>query len=240
MSSICRVVRNSANEPVSYSLDPTKVTVTEGRKLSKGKFSNVRYNGGGALYLETPYLHAPTSVSSFEDEGKKSIFVSCRGHEEKDDIRVFVEALTGLQDRIIDQVSDLKLIGEKFKRDTVAGVMSPFLKVSEQYPPSFRVSLPMRDGKQDFDMYCKDGKKVESTTLENTDVRGAVVKIIFTISSVWVVNKTWGISAKVKQLLVKPAMDVPTSGLSCFTDLALDEEDDETRPIADLAQSDGE
>ena len=59
MSSICRITRDQATKTATgYDLDPKKLTVTEGRKLSKGKFSNVRYNGG-ALFAETPVSALP-------------------------------------------------------------------------------------------------------------------------------------------------------------------------------------
>ena len=68
-SGICRIVRDSDSKAAkSYSLDATKLTVTEPKALKKGKFCNVRYNGG-TLYMETPLLHLPMGVSSFEDDG---------------------------------------------------------------------------------------------------------------------------------------------------------------------------
>jgi hypothetical protein len=236
-SSICSIKRDSATkEPVSYTFDATKLTVTEARKLNKGKFSNVRYSGG-ALYMETPELHAPTSVSSFEDEGKKSLFVSCRGHEEQEDVRMFVEALNAVQDKIIDQVADLKLLGDKVTRDMAAGLMSPLIKVSDTYPPAFRVGLPYRDGKAGFDAFTKSGRKIEPVDLDDIDVRGAKVKVIFTLTSVWVVNKNWGVTAKATQVLIKPAFSAPAAGVSCFTDEAMGDSDEDDQVAADRAES---
>ena len=236
-SPICCIKRDSATkEPVSYSFDASKLTVTEARKLNKGKFSNVRYDGG-ALYMETPELHAPISVSSFEDEGKKSLFVSCRGHEEREDVRMFVEALNSVQDKIIDQVASLKLLGDKVTRDMTAGLMSPLIKVSDTYPPAFRVNLPYRDGKAGFDAFTKTGRKIEPLDLDEVDVRGAKVKVIFTLTSVWVVNKNWGVTAKATQVLIKPAFSAPAAGVSCFTDEVMGDSDEDGDGVADRAES---
>ena len=235
-SAICRIVRDESKQATSFSFDPAKLVVTEARKLNKGKFSNVRYSGG-ALYIETPMLHSPMSVSSFEDEGKKSIFVSCRGHddESKPEVKMFADALMALQDRVVDQVSSMKMLGTSFSRDTVAGVMSPLVKLSDEHPPAFRVNLPFRDGKACFDMYKKNGKSIDAVTLDDIDIRGASIKVIFTITSVWVINKTWGISTKATQVLVKPAFDVPSAGLSCFSDLALEDSDEDDARVDQIA-----
>lgn len=243
MSSICTIVRDSkTKEATSFSFDPKKLVVSEGRKLNKGKFCNVRYNGSD-LYIETPELHSPTGVSSFEDEKKRTMFVSCRGHDEREDVRLFVEALNSVQDRIIDQVSNMKLLGDKVSRDTVAGLMSPMVKVSDQYPPAFRVNLPFSDdGKAQFDAFKKVGRATHPADIGEMDVRGAAVKVIFVVTSVWVVNKNWGISIKAKQLLIKPStFHAPAAGVSCFADEEMGSDDEAgERDEGDRVASDSE
>lgn len=241
-SSICRVVRDpTTKEAVSYSFDAAKLTVTEPKALKKGKFSNVRYNGG-ALYMESPLLHLPMGISSFEDDDKKSIFVSCRGHDEQEDVRLFVAALEAAQDKIIDQVSSMKVLGDKATRDMVSGFMTPLLKPSDRYPPGFRVALPFREGKASFDTFKKENGSVVKCNLEDVDIRGAKVKVIFNASSVWVVNnKNWGVSLKASQLLIKPSFDIPATGVSCFSDENLEESDEEGGAAKfDQAASDNE
>lgn len=229
-SPICRIVRDSTTKTATgFDFDPKKLTVTEPRKLSKGKFSNVRYSGG-ALYFETPYLHAPTSISSFDDADKKTLFLSMRGFDERSDVKVFMDALTAAQERIIDQASDLKLLGDKSTRDMTAGLMSPLVKTSDAgYPPAFRITLPFRDGKFTLDTFKAGARGPEECSLDDLDVRGARVRAIFTITAVWVVNKQWGVSAKATQLLIKPCFDAPIAGISNFSDdaMASDGDDDE-------------
>jgi hypothetical protein len=239
-SSICRIVRDSKTKAATgYDFDAKKLTVTEPRKLSKGKFSNVRYNGG-ALYFETPYLHAPTSVSSFEDADKKTLFLSMRGHDEKPEVKMFLDAMMGAQERIIDQASDLKLLGDKYTRDMTSGLMSPLVKTSDNgYPPAFRITLPSREGKDTFDAFKATAKGPEECSLDDLDVRGSRIRAIFAITSVWVVNKTWGVSAKATQILIKPNFDVPMAGVSNFSDDAIGSDDnDDDEPRADRACSD--
>lgn len=237
---ICRIIRDPETKAVKgFDFDPTKLAISEPRKLSKGKFCNVRYNGG-VMYIESPYLHAPTSVSSFEDADKKTMFLSMRGHEERSDIRAFLEAMKQLQERIVDQASAHSLMGDKYTRDMVMGVMSPLVKISDAgYPPAFRVTLPSRDGKDAFDAFKATDKGPEPCSLDDMDIRGARVRAIFTISSVWVVNKTWGVTAKATQVLVKPAFDAPVAGVCSFSDEALGASDDEGGS-ADRARSDDE
>lgn len=226
-SPICRIVRDANTKAVTgYDFDPKKLSVSEPKKLSKGKFSNVRYNGG-ALYFETPYLHSPTSVSSFDDADKKTLFLSMRGFDERADVKAFLDALNSVQDRIIDQAHSLKLLGEKYTRDMTAGLMSPMVKISDAgYPPSFRLTLPTRDGKYTFDTFLAGPKGPEESSLDDLEIRGARVRTIFTITSVWVVNKQWGVSAKATQLLIKPSFDAPIAGVSNFSDEMLGSDDE--------------
>ena len=240
-SPICRIVRDPATKAVTgFDFDPKKLSVSEPRKLSKGKFCNVRY-GGGALYLESPYLHAPTSVSSFDDADKKTLFLSMRGHDERDDVRVFLDAMNKVQDRIIDQASEHKLLGEKYTREMTLGLMSPLVKTSDAgYPPAFRITLPMRDGKDAFDAFRATDKGPEECSLDDVDVRGARVRTIFTITSVWVVNKQWGVSAKATQVLVKPVFDAPIAGICNFSDDAVGSDDEGRAGGADRECSDDE
>jgi hypothetical protein len=240
---MCRITRDQATKTATgYDLDPKKLTVTEGRKLSKGKFSNVRYNGG-ALFAETPFLHCPTGISSFDDNDKKTLFLSMRGYDEQSDVKLFHDALIRAQERIIDQASDLKLLGDKYTRDMTAGLMSPFVKTSDSgYPPAFRLTLPVdRDNKYAFDTFKQGPHGPEECSLDDVEIRGARVRAIFTITSVWVVNKTWGVSAKVTQLLIKPNFDAPAAGVSNFSDDALGSEDgNEDVRRADQVASDDE
>lgn len=227
-SPILRIVRDpSTKNATGYDFDPKKLSISEPRKLSKGKFCNVRYNGG-ALYFESPYLHAPTSISSFDDADKKTLFLSMRGHDERTEVKVFLDALNSAQERIIDQAASIKLLGDKYTREMTSGLMSPLVKTSDAgYPPAFRLTLPTRDGKFTFDTFKAGPKGPEECDLNEMDVRGASVRAIFTITSVWVVNKQWGVSAKVTQLLVKPAFDAPIAGVSNFSDDALASDDED-------------
>ena len=166
-----------------------------------------------------------------------------RGHDERSDVKLFHDALISAQERIIDQASDLKLLGDKYTRDMTAGLMSPFVKTSDSgYPPAFRLTLPVdRDNKYAFDTFKQGPNGPEECSLDDVDIRGSRVRAIFTITSVWVVNKTWGVSAKVTQLLIKPNFDAPAVGVSNFSDDALGSEDgDGDVRRADRAASDGE
>jgi len=249
---ICHIVRDENKNVVSYSFDADKMVVTAARALKKGKFSNVKY-AGGALYLETPMLHLPMGISSFEDDGKKSLFLSCRGHEDEDDVRLFVDAIDSLQNRVIDQAANLKLLGDK-SRETLAEFFTPILKLSDKYPPALRITLPQHTEtdangntvtKYTFSSFKRDGNKTVPCDIDDMDLRGARVKVIFTVSNVWVINnKNWGVSLKAIQLLVKPTFDIQSVGLSCFQDDTFEENEDggegEGRDGFDQAASDAD
>lgn len=216
---ICRTIRNGSE--TTYSFDEKKLVVTDAKKLSKGKFCNVRY-AGGSLIMESSTVHCPMGCSSFEDTTKKTLFFSCRDYDNNGEVGAFTSALERLQDKVIDKATESKLLGDGKSRDAVSAIMSPFLKPSDSYPPAFRVTLPYSsDGSAEFETFRLDDGKATPCDFDSIDTRGASCKVIFTISSVWVVNKTWGMSAKAKQLLVKPAFDCPSAGMCCFSDVSL-------------------
>lgn len=69
---------------------------------------SVRY-GSSPLFMETPMLHSPLPPSSFEDAGKKTLFLSCRGHDDDPEVRVFVEGIGKFQTQVIDKASAHRL-----------------------------------------------------------------------------------------------------------------------------------
>lgn len=216
------MVRDSDSKATSYDFDASKLTITTPRALKKGRFANVRYKGGD-LYMESPSLHLPMGVSSFEDGAKKSLFISCRGCDDTEDVRMFVAALDSLQERAIDLACDIKMLGDNVDRNQVSSMMTPIVKTSDMYPPAFRVALPYRDGKPAFSAWIKDGGIVTPCSIDDMEVTGARINVILSASAVWIVNsRSWGISLKAAQILVKPTANAPTSDMSFFIDEALE------------------
>jgi hypothetical protein len=129
---ICRIVRSPDDKDAvpAYSFDASHVKVTDAKKLNKGRFAGVRYKGG-PLYFETPFLHSPMDVSGFEDSSKRSLFLSLRGHEDDGDVKAFIAALEGVEEKIIDSVVDAKWLGDSINRDTAGSLMSRIVKSSE-------------------------------------------------------------------------------------------------------------
>jgi hypothetical protein len=68
---------------------------------------------------------------------------------------------------------------------------------------------------------------MREVSLDSIDGKGARVKVIFSVSSVCIVNKNWGITVKAVQLLVKPSTDVSAATVCCFTEVDDDSEVDD-------------
>lgn len=226
-SNICRIIKNSTTDEVTYSFDPAHLKVSEPKKLTKGKFAGVRYKGN-ALYLETPLLYSPMTVASYEGDGKKrSMFVSCRGVDDKPEVKAFVDALESVQSTIVDQITEMKAIGKDFPRSTILGIMNHIIKHTESYPPSFRVILNFNDDKPTFDIFRKDRQSnAVAVNFDDIELKGASVRLILCVNNVWIVNNNWGVSVKCTQMLVKPAFS-PSTGKSCFASTSLNHDDDE-------------
>ena len=176
-----------------------------------GKIVYLNYKSN-KLFLQTPKLKAPFGLSNWE--GKYSLDLSLSGYDGSvESVKTFYTALATLDEYMLDQgmqngmawfkrkmastevVDALYSRNVKFAKDKATG------EVTDKYPPTFKLSLPFRDGKFACDVY--DVKR-NPLDLSSVELKGAKITAIAQCTGVWLAGGKFGCSWKVVQLLVEP------------------------------------
>lgn len=121
-------------------------------------------------------------------------------------------------------------------------------EITHQYPPTFKMNVPMQDGKAMVDVYDGKGNKMELTDMSSSTLKGATVSAIIKCTGVWLAAGNFGLTFRVAQLRIETQHnalagfafqdedtlcenddqeddDVPETKNKCVVDTSDDEED---------------
>lgn len=198
--------------------------------VSKLSFGNVKTldNGGkivGVYYdskplvLQTPEMSAPFGISKWSPDGpssaneKHTLELSFKGRDERKSLDAFFNVLSALDKFMVE--GGMERSQEWFKKkfsvvDVVEALYTPCVKhakdkmtgeITDKYPPTFRLSLPTKDGKYTFDTYDNDKERVDLSQIET---KGAKVTAIIQFNGVWLAGGKFGCMWKTVQMRVVP------------------------------------
>lgn len=176
-----------------------------------GKIVYVNYKGK-PLVMQTPKLKAPFGVSNWE--GKFSIDLSLNGHDgSNESVTAFFNALSALDEFLLEEgmqngmawfkrklpnkevVDALYTRNVKFPKDKSTG------EITDKYPPTFKLSLPHREGKFQCEAYDVTRNRIE---LSDIELKGGKVTAIAQCLGIWVAGGKFGCTWKVVQLRCEP------------------------------------
>jgi len=99
-------------------------------------------------------------------------------------------------------------------------------EINHQYPPTFKMNIPVQDGKIAVDVYDGKGNKIIITEENAQQLKGATISAIIKCTGVWLAAGNCGLTFRVAQLRV----EAMRAGLSGFAfkddDETICEEDD--------------
>jgi hypothetical protein len=176
-----------------------------------GKVVYVNYKGS-PLIIQTPKLKAPFGLSNWE--GKYSVDLSLSGYDGSiEGVTTFFNVLSQLDEQMLEQgmangmawfkrkmastdvVDALYTRNVKFPKDRNTG------EITDKYPPTFKLSIPTRDGKFQVDAYDVKKEKIDISSVE---LKGAKITALAQCLGLWVAGGKFGCSWKVIQLRVEP------------------------------------
>jgi len=177
-------------------------------------FSEVHKNkmGGKAVYLkgqhdqkmlvQLPVTRAPFGLSAFED--KKTGNVSYTVPLQLDD-PALQDMLKELDAKILKYVVDNSeaLLGKKMSMEVVSELYTPLVRPSKgEYAPQLKLKvLAGRNGEFVPKAYDHLRNRVPLDTLGNGDM----VHTIIDINQIWVVDKKFGVSVRLEQVMKAPS-----------------------------------
>lgn len=177
-------------------------------------FSDVHKNkmGGKAVYLkgqhdqkmllQLPIARAPFGLSAFED--KKTGNVSYTVPLSLDD-PALQETLKNIDDKVLKYVVDNSevLLGKKMSMEVVTELYTPLVRPSKgEYAPQLKLKvLSGRNGDFVPKAYDHLRNRVPLDTLNGGDM----VHTIIDINQIWVVDKKFGVSVRLEQVMKAPS-----------------------------------
>ena len=156
----------------------------------------IGYNGERSDYMTLSLgdYGSDHKLNKFYDN-MKNIEESVQQHVVKN-VDTWFPNFSGKSEAVIEQ-----LIGEAFNK---------FVKHSkdDKYPPTIKVKIPYVNDKYDISIVDMDTNEKYDFNEIKDKLRGAYVKICFRISTVYFINKHFGISAKASKIKISfPARD---------------------------------
>lgn len=202
----------------------------------KSIYSNYAHPDGSSssLIMQTPSMIAPFGLSKWTNDKtgkveKYSIDLSFKCTDAPDSARAqslqaFGNALKDLDSFNIDQMFTNCQAWTKTKytsREVVQALYTPLFRLAkdkntgeftDQYPPTFKLNLPMRDGVLACEIYDPNGNPID---IETIDIKGARVAAIVRCTGLWVAAGKFGCTFKALQLMVWPNASFP-KGVAAF------------------------
>jgi hypothetical protein len=195
--------------------------------VSKVHFGTPRTNdnGGKSIYLsfnkapivlQTPEMVAPFGKQKWEnDKGvpKHTLDLSFKDKDKRDLLKTFFDKMTELDEKLVDSALENSFDWLKKKgvsRDVVKNLYTPLVRhpidkatgeISTKYAPTFKLSLPFKDGAFTTEVYDGARKLVDLNAIET---KGARVTAIIQCLGVWVAAGKFGCTWKVLQMKVVP------------------------------------
>lgn len=191
-------------------VDVSKLTLAPPISLDNGGKIIRLLNNGKPLVFQTPVMNCPYGVSCYDFDknpnAKHTMNLSFKeGH---DDLRLMLERL---DERLITDGFDNSMSWFKKKlatKDVVEALYAPIIKFSKdkdtgetntKYPPTFRLQVPMKDGKIACEIYNTKKEKVE---MSSTVMKGAKIAAIVQCSGIWIAGGKFGCNFKIVQMRV--------------------------------------
>lgn len=159
-------------------------------------------DGKQRVYLQTPPMPLPFGVSPYVDASGQtqsySLDASFRTADADSAVAGFMFKLRELDTLLLDTgVTRAKeFFGKNFDRGTVEAFYRTLVKQSNpDYPPVVKVKVPLKGGEPDAQFFDEHRNPVGIDYL----TKGTTVRMIVEISSIWFVNKTYGVTLKLVQ-----------------------------------------
>lgn len=188
-----------------------------------GKVVYLKYEGQQRLTMQTPKLTTPFGISEFKDDKtgtvKYSIDASFKGMNEDAKIQTFYDKMTEIDSTIVDLAveNSKEWFGKKMKKEIVEELYRPLIKVSkdpEKYAPTMKFKI-QSNSKDELMIEAFDNNREPVDILE-TLKSGSKVRGIIECSSIWFVNKQFGVTWRAVQLEVTKSDKI--SGFSFVTE----------------------
>lgn len=195
-------------------LDTKRITISALRSLQSGAKSAYLNYGGERLVMQSAVsMSVPFGLNCADKYGPPtySVELSFRGHEQRPEIKEFMEAMNSLDEFMLNE--GVKNSKSWFKadlsRDVVKAFYTPLVKYSMDksgnvlsYPPNIKLKLPKNNDEFEAKFYDVNGTPYKGVPVEDLLVKGVQVTAIMECTGVWFAGSKFGLTWKAKQIAI--------------------------------------
>lgn len=208
----------STNEVIlPKNFDISKLSFGQPKQQATGAKTIFISYAGNQFHMQTPEMKAPFGISVWpSDNGgpdKYNMDVSFDGLDSREALQVFFDAIKAVDKRMVSDAMDNSQQWFKKKYpsiDVVEALYSPSIRYSKdretgevntRYAPTFKMSLPLKDGKFNFPAYGDRRSELDLFDIVQSGAsKGARCRAIVQLSAIWIVGNKFGLMWKVRQL----------------------------------------
>lgn len=243
------ITLSNSNVILAKNFDPAQVSFGEPRQLDNGGRSVSIMYGNKPFSVQTPQMRTPFGLNRYRvtpttpvAQEKVSIDLSFDNMDEKTAIKSFFDMIQTLDKMTINfgAANSFTLFKARHSPDIVSALYTPMIKyakdkktgeVSSRFPPTFKITVPHKEGVVSCDTYDAKRNKVDMASIEK-QTKDSSVTAIAQCAAVWVVGGKFGVTWRAQQLRV-----VVSSNLNGYAfvdtgdDIQEDEDDDKTLSV---------
>jgi hypothetical protein len=195
------------------------------------------------IVLQTPEMFAPFGMQKWDND-KYSIDLSFKGLEGRDSLKMFYDKMSELDEKLIDDgvANSFEWLKKKgASREVVKALYTRLVRhpvdkntgeISTKYPPTFKLTLPWKNGAFQCEVFDSNRNLVDLSTVET---KGSRIVAIIQCLGIWVAAGKYGCTWKVLQMRVAPPQKIKGYAFKeTENDLIEDEEVDDDHKDVDV------
>lgn len=236
-------------------IDLGKIKYGAVKTLPSGGKSIYVSNNGSPFIVQTPEMRSPFGLSKWDkkekaadgtekDSFKYDLLLGFDGKDAREILATFYTKMAELDEKLIEDgmENSMNWLGKKMtSKEVVEELYTPQIRHSrdkntgetnDKYPPTFKVSVPFRNGKFECSAFGPDKNEIKDLSAIN--LQGARITSIIQCVGIWVVGKKFGCTWKVIQMKINPKSNIPAFAFREDPEAteAADTDDDDDLPIA--------
>ena len=198
-----------------------KINIGSLRKLdSGGQTAYVSYGERNSrLTIQTPLMGIPYAFGTgYNGERSDYLTLSFGDYENDTKLNKFWENMKSIEKTINDHVicnvdtwfPNFSGKSEAVVEQLIGEAFNPFVKSSKEnkYPPTIKVKIPYENNKYNIKIQDMNTNEDYDFNEIKDKLKGAYVKICFRVTSVYFINKAFGVSAKATKIKISfPSQD---------------------------------
>ena len=203
-----------------------------------GKAVYLKYNDQKKITIQTPLVAAPFGLSTYTDDKtgvtKYSIDMSFKGSDADPKIKTLQTKMEEMDNYILElaEKNSKEWLGKKMSKEVVEALYRPTVKQAkdpEKYAPTMKMKITSSTkGEMNVEAY---NTKRERVNLKEELTQGSRIRCLMECSSIWFVNKQFGVSWRLVQVEVHKPDKI--SGFSFMEDSDDDDAEDEYEEVTD-------